>query len=113
MKNHTVWMSRPVFVTSTFRGMQAERDWLHAYVFPVLTERLRERYHHLEPIDLRWGVDLTEAGGQHAKELLAESKLPLVEVGFRSGFSHQSHFTRLFHRITGTTPQSYRLIFQP
>jgi len=50
---------------------------------------------------------------QHAKELLAESKLPLVEVGFRSGFSHQSHFTRLFHRITGTTPQSYRLIFQP
>src|SRR5712691_11500185 len=41
-----------------------------SYVFPVLTERLRERYHHLEPIDLRWGVDLTEAGGQHAKELL-------------------------------------------
>ena len=50
---------------------------------------------------------------QRAKELLAESKLPLVEVGFRSGFSHQSHFTRLFRRITGTTPQSYRLIFQP
>jgi AraC family transcriptional regulator len=43
---------------------------------------------------------------------LAESKLPLVEVGFRSGFSHQSHFTRLFHRVTGTTPHSYRLMFQ-
>ena len=50
---------------------------------------------------------------ERAKSLLAESKLPLVEVGFRSGFSHQSHFTRLFHRFTGTTPQSYRLIFQP
>ena len=50
---------------------------------------------------------------ERAKALLAKSKLPLVEVGFRSGFSHQSHFTRLFHRITGTTPQSYRLIFQP
>jgi len=47
-----------------------------------------------------------------AKALLAESKLPLVEVGFRSGFSHQSHFTRLFHRVTGTTPHSYRLMFQ-
>jgi AraC family transcriptional regulator len=47
-----------------------------------------------------------------AKALLATSKLPLVEVGFRSGFSHQSHFTRLFHRLTGTTPQSYRLMFQ-
>src|SRR5206468_10270300 len=53
-----------------FRDMQAERDWLHAYVFPALAERLRERYHYLEPIDLRWGVDLTEADGQHAKELL-------------------------------------------
>jgi AraC family transcriptional regulator len=47
-----------------------------------------------------------------AKALLAESKMPLVEVGFRSGFSHQSHFTRLFHKLTGTTPQSYRLMFQ-
>jgi AraC family transcriptional regulator len=47
-----------------------------------------------------------------AKALLAESQMPLVEVGFRSGFSHQSHFTRLFHRVTGTTPHSYRLMFQ-
>lgn len=47
-----------------------------------------------------------------AKALLAESRIPLVEVGFRSGFSHQSHFTRLFHRVTGTTPHSYRLMFQ-
>ncbi|MCA1575120.1 MAG: AraC family transcriptional regulator, partial [Acidobacteria bacterium] len=37
----------------------------------------------------------------------------LVEVSSRSGFSHQSHFTRLFRRLTGTTPQSYRLMFQP
>jgi AraC family transcriptional regulator len=47
-----------------------------------------------------------------AKALLAESKIPLVEVSYRSGFSHQSHFTRLFHRVTGTTPHSYRLMFQ-
>jgi len=45
---------------------------------------------------------------ERAKALLAESHLPLVEVGFRSGFSHQSHFTRLFHRVTGTTPHTYR-----
>ena len=49
---------------------------------------------------------------ERAKALLAESKIPLVEVSFRSGFSHQSHFTRLFHRVTGTTPHSYRLMFQ-
>jgi AraC family transcriptional regulator len=50
---------------------------------------------------------------EHAKSLLAESKMPLAEVGLRSGFSHQSHFTRLFRKLTGTTPQSYRLMLQP
>ena len=49
---------------------------------------------------------------ERAKALLAESALPLVEVGFRSGFSHQSHFSRLFRKLTGTTPLSYRLMFQ-
>ena len=47
---------------------------------------------------------------ERAKSLLAESRLPLAEVGLRTGFSHQSHFTRLFRRLTGTTPQSYRLL---
>jgi AraC family transcriptional regulator len=47
---------------------------------------------------------------ERAKALLAESQLPLAEVGLRTGFSHQSHFTRLFRRLTGTTPQSYRLM---
>ncbi|MGB7922659.1 MAG: AraC family transcriptional regulator [Pyrinomonadaceae bacterium] len=50
---------------------------------------------------------------EHAKALLAEGKMPLAEVGLRSGFSHQSHFTRLFRKWTGTTPQSYRLMIQP
>ncbi|HEX7317313.1 MAG TPA: AraC family transcriptional regulator [Pyrinomonadaceae bacterium] len=47
---------------------------------------------------------------ERAKALLAESQLPLAEVGLRTGFSHQSHFTRLFRRLTGTTPQTYRLM---
>jgi AraC family transcriptional regulator len=49
---------------------------------------------------------------ERAKQLLTSSKLPLVDVGFRSGFSHQSHFSRLFRKLTGTTPLSYRLRYQ-
>lgn len=49
---------------------------------------------------------------ERAKTMLADEDLPLVEIGFRSGFSHQSHFTRLFRRLTGTTPLSYRLMLQ-
>jgi AraC family transcriptional regulator len=46
---------------------------------------------------------------ERAKTLLAEGRVPLIEVGLRSGFSHQSHFTRLFRKLTGTTPNTYRL----
>jgi AraC family transcriptional regulator len=45
---------------------------------------------------------------ERAKALLAEGRLPLAEVAFSAGFSSQSHFTRLFHRLTGETPKSYR-----
>jgi hypothetical protein len=39
MKSYAVWVSHPLFVTSTFRDMRAERDWLHTHVFPALAER--------------------------------------------------------------------------
>ena len=73
------WRSRPIFITSTFRDMQAERDYLRDKVFPVLEERLRARRHHLEPIDLRWGVETVSVDEQHAKELLV-LKVCLAEI---------------------------------
>ena len=45
---------------------------------------------------------------EKAKTLLADSDLPLVEVGLTVGFQNQSHFTTLFHRRTGVTPKVYR-----
>ena len=64
------WNTRSIFITSTFRDMQAERDHLRAFVFPVLEERLRERFHHLETIDLRWGVESLEEGDLATREML-------------------------------------------
>ena len=43
------WRARPVFISSTFKDMQAERDHLSRVVVPRLEERLRERRHQLEP----------------------------------------------------------------
>jgi len=45
---------------------------------------------------------------ERAKALLAESELPIVEVGFRAGFKNQSHFTTLFRKLTALTPKAYR-----
>lgn len=42
-----------------------------------------------------------------ARHLLA-SDLPIAEIAFRCGFSHQEHLTRLFGRQQGTTPAAYR-----
>ncbi|MBM7096444.1 DUF4062 domain-containing protein [Bacillus sp. H-16] len=64
------WNSRPIFISSTFKDMQAERDYLHYYVFPALEEKLKERHTYLEPIDLRWGINVVDVHEQEEKESL-------------------------------------------
>ena len=43
-----------------------------------------------------------------ALALLLDNRLSLAEVGLRSGFSDQSHFTRVFKSVTGETPGASR-----
>lgn len=45
----------------------------------------------------------------HAKALLQQTELPLIEVAERSGFRTQGHFTGVFGRYTGMTPRTFRL----
>ena len=83
------WRNARVFISSTFRDMHGERDYLTRYVFPELQERYRfsisppfppnstlttqnttrcNRLHvHVTPVDLRWGV--TEEDTQQALEI--------------------------------------------
>ena len=73
------WRARPVFISSTFKDMQAERDYLRSHVFPRLEEKLRERRHQFEPIDLRMGVETAELGSVEAREALV-LKVCLEEI---------------------------------
>jgi AraC-like DNA-binding protein len=43
-----------------------------------------------------------------ARDLLLNSSLPLVEIAFEVGFSTQAHFTTVFARIVGETPNAWR-----
>ena len=45
----------------------------------------------------------------HAKALLQDTELPLLEVAEQSGFRTQGHFTGVFHRYAGMTPRTFRL----
>ena len=50
---------------------------------------------------------LIEMRVSRARHLLA-GDLPIAEIAYRCGFSHQEHLTRLFGRQQGTTPAAYR-----
>ena len=45
---------------------------------------------------------------ERARRLLAESDLPITEVGAQVGYAGQSHFTKVFREATGLTPHAFR-----
>ena len=47
---------------------------------------------------------------EHAKQLLAETDLPLTEIGYRVGCTDPSHFSALFRRHVAMPPNTYRHI---
>ena len=51
---------------------------------------------------------LTRAKMESAKRLLTSTDLTVLDIAGRLGYSSVSHFNRLFHASTGTSPQQYR-----
>lgn len=49
---------------------------------------------------------------QSACHKLSTSDLPLVEIALDSGFSHQSHFSRLFKQYVGMTPTQFHSLYR-
>ena len=45
-----------LFISSTFKDMNEERDYLNNYVFPQVKKYCESRYIEFIPIDLRWGI---------------------------------------------------------
>jgi AraC family transcriptional regulator len=45
---------------------------------------------------------------ERARKLLNDPAITVFEAAIRSGFTDQSHFTKIFRRIVGVTPTAYR-----
>src|SRR5262245_51214346 len=45
---------------------------------------------------------------ERARLVLAESDLPIADVGAEVGYASQSHFTKIFREATGVTPKAFR-----
>jgi AraC-like DNA-binding protein len=58
--------------------------------------------------DLSFGEYLRKLRIEKAIEYLNSSSYSLTKIAYLTGFSDQSHFTRIFKRHTGQNPSSYR-----
>jgi len=47
---------------------------------------------------------------EHAKKLLALTSQSITEIGLECGFSNTSYFIKIFHKITGMSPNKYRAL---
>src|SRR5439155_18181450 len=70
----TTWRTVRVFISSTFRDMQAERDHLVRFVFPRLREQLLPRRIHLVDVYLRWGVTREQDVSEVCREIINECR---------------------------------------
>jgi|MGYP003700568337 AraC family transcriptional regulator len=75
----------------------------HAGIHPVHASRQFRRH---------FGLSITEHARLHsvrrAVALIAQGKKSLKDIAVQAGFYDQSHMNRMFNRVTGRTPQSFR-----
>lgn len=68
-----------IFISSTFRDMQAERDMVQERVVPYLREAARKHGDNLEVIDLRWGVDTSNLESEEGSAKVLEVCLDEID----------------------------------
>lgn len=125
----TVYLARhyctwPARVREVRGGMSARRlrrtiDYIEANLSAEL--RLDEMAENVQMSPYTFGRLFTQTTGlsphqyvlrariKEAKRLLREGKSTIAEISLQLGFSDQSHFTRVFHKITGSTPRQFIL----
>jgi len=74
-----------------------------ANVHPAHLVREFRRYFRCTPCDYLRGIRVDKA-----KHMLAATDLALCEIALEVGFSHQSHFCRVFKSRVGLSPGEYR-----
>lgn len=58
--------------------------------------------------NLSFGEYIRKLRIEKAKDLISQKKYTLTEIAYLTGFSDQSHFTRIFKQHTGKSPSAHR-----
>lgn len=72
------WKTIRVFISSTFKDMGAERDYLVRFVFPRLRSQLLKWRVHLVDVDLRWGVTEEQDPLEVCNEIIDECRPRMI-----------------------------------
>jgi AraC family transcriptional regulator len=108
----------PARVPRDLRSLQRACEYLNAHFGENLTLAQVARAADVHPVYLGYifreefgetlGEYLNRIRVRAAAERLANSDRPLSSIALDFGFYDQSHFTRIFRQLTGTTPGMFR-----
>jgi AraC-like DNA-binding protein len=76
----------------------------HVYITPYHLARMFTQHVGMPPHTYLETVRIRRA------EQLLKQKITIADIAYQTGFSSQSHLTRTFKRVIGTTPAEYRKI---
>ena len=85
--------------TVTLSELSEQFYMSNAYISRYLKEKLHTGFSDL----------VREARMNRAKELLIKTDCSILEISQQIGYSSQSHFISLFHKMVGISPLQYRL----
>lgn len=70
---------RSVFISSTFKDMQTERDFLHEKIFPKLRKVIAEYGEDVQELDLRWGIDTVNMTEEESGRLVLKVCIDAID----------------------------------
>jgi AraC-like DNA-binding protein/ligand-binding sensor protein len=93
-----------IYMNNNFQGeITLNETARHLFISPSYFSTLFKK-----ETNTTFSAYITELRIKHAKHLLAETALPLVDVAITAGFDSQQYFSAVFKKVTGLTPGKFR-----
>lgn len=104
-RQRPIWLRR---VESRLRDEFTEKPTMtelaaEAGVHPAHLAVVFRRFHHTTVSEFAHQLRV-----RAACEMMQKAETSLAEIALNLGFADQSHFSRVFHRVTGMTPKAWR-----